>query len=118
MERIKEWVWCMHCERVFQVELGRSPKILSVEEQEREQDYGESCFDFAADFERQFGMVGPDKETFARCPYHECDGSLLDFHWWRTVRLEWHPEYPEEPYRDWTYPLYAEQENSSNKTPQ
>ena len=55
MEKIKEWVWCLHCERVFQIELSRAPEILTAEEEKRIQDYSESCFSFAEEFEAQFG---------------------------------------------------------------
>ena len=109
MEKIKEWVWCLHCERVFQIELSRAPEILTAEEEKRIQDYSEGCFSFAEEFEAQFGKADRRGIVYAECPYDDCDGSLLDFYWWRKFRMdELHPGYPEEPCPGCRYPMYPE----------
>lgn len=115
MGGVKEWVWCMCCERVFEVELSRAPKILTLDEQDRQQEYSEGCFAFVASFEAQFGRIDDDGKIYAECPYDDCEGLLPDFKWWRCFRIEQHPEYPERPYRGFTYPLYPEQEKAPNK---
>ena len=65
----------------------------------REPGDNESPFNFTLDFEMQLG-VESQEEVYAECPYEDCDGNMLDFHWW-----EGSPEQPEEGV---LYPLYPE----------
>lgn len=95
---IKKWIWCLHCERCFEVHLSRQP------EWDAQLDTGESPFNFAADFEMQLG-VEQGGQVYAECPYDGCDGSLLDFWWWEEYGRR-HPEAPETPEADTEYPLY------------
>ena len=92
---VRRWAWCLHCERCFEVSLSREPEAG---------DYAAGTFGFAEDFEAQFG-VERDGQVFAECPYEDCDGSLLDFWWWATLRGK-RPELPLTPEADRVYPLY------------
>ena len=108
--KYKKWVWCLHCERCFEVYLSKQPSE------------NDSLFDHAMDFELQFGVLhekieGQERQhgsglmvwesgervlreaspedveellsspvkgekVFAICPYKDCDGDLKDFWWW------------------------------------
>ena len=61
---VKKWVWCLHCERCFEVHLSREPS-------------GEGALDFTPDFEMQLG-VEQHGQVYAECPYEDCDGGMLD----------------------------------------
>ena len=55
---VRKWVWCLHCERCFEVHLGRGP--------ERDEEGTEATFEFGADFEMQFG-VEEGGQVYAEC---------------------------------------------------
>jgi hypothetical protein len=79
----EEWVWCLHCERVYQVGEYRAEKP-----------------------DRMMINMG-FKEDLQMCPYAGCDGDTVTDSWpWETIR-EKHPEYPEIPEREKVYPLYS-----------
>ncbi|MBI4339489.1 MAG: hypothetical protein HY680_06000 [Chloroflexi bacterium] len=100
----QQWIWCLHCERAFAVELGRKP---DWQENEAAESYGESAFDFAAELESQLGVRYPNGQIYADCPYDDCDGDLKDFWWWERFRED-HPDLPAEPESGKVYPLYPE----------
>ena len=80
--QLGDWVWCLHCERVYQYGEYRTVPGGSI----RLGDGWESA-------ELQY------------CPYDGCDGSPLDLWEWDKVR-EGHPDYPILPERGKEYPLY------------
>ncbi len=98
MGKIKpEWVYCTKCKRNFAVELSEEARTVVC---------GEECIKdagvLAGESLKKFEGVYP------RCPYPECDGTRLHFHWWSDVR-EQHLfvtgfEYPEIPKQDVIYP--------------
>jgi hypothetical protein len=76
------WVWCLHCERCYQVGEFR------VEKPDRQI--------INTDFIVKTEM----------CPFPDCDGDTLTDSWtWESIR-EIHPEYPEVPERGKVYPMY------------
>lgn len=78
-----EWVWCLHCERCYQVGEFRPEKPDKVL--------------------REMGM----DEDLQLCPYEDCDGDTVIDSWtWERIR-EIHPEYPEVPERGKVYPMYG-----------
>ena len=89
---VKKWMWCLHCERCFEVYVDHEPQAVP----ENQPGGLESPFDFAADIEMQLG-VEQGGTVYAECPYPDCDGSLLDFWWWEAFRDEIGllPEVPE-----------------------
>ena len=91
---IKKWVWCLHCERAFEVHLSREPRVVDGEV--------ESAIEFTVDFEMQLGITQAG-QVYAECPYEDCDGSLLDFWWWEEYRVH-HPEAAEWPSTNQVYP--------------
>lgn len=81
-----DWVWCLHCERVFR--------------------YGEYREESAP-----AGLARVGMEVLQLCPYGECDGSPLDVWPWAVVRRA-NPGYPEVPERKRAYPLYGSRRGS------
>lgn len=77
-----DWVWCLHCHRVYQ--------------------YGEYRTE-PGGFIRN--GLGCDEAVLQVCPYDGCDGSPLDLMPWADLR-GCHPEHPEIPERGREYPLY------------
>ena len=98
---VKVWLWCLHCERCFQVLLSKQPQWRDDEET---QVHGESVFDYGYELEVQIG-VETDGEVYATCPYEDCDGSLLDFKWWKEFSAGYDGT-PEVPAAGAVYPLY------------
>jgi len=75
---VGDWVWCLHCERCYQVGEFR----LEVGEEDG------------------FG--------YQMCPYEGCDGATVGDGWaWEYVRECDHADYPELPERGEVYPLYG-----------
>lgn len=97
---VVKWIWCLHCERCYEVHLHREPCPADEERQE----YGEGPFNFVTDLEMQLGTESEGR-VFAECPYDDCDGSALDFWWWDTLR-EKRLGLPEVPQEGQVYPLY------------
>ncbi len=71
----KRWIWCLICERCFEVHLSREPEP------------GELPILFTPDIEMQLGQIQGDA-VYAECAYDDCTASLLSFRWWDEVRLE------------------------------
>ena len=77
------WVWCLHCERCYQVGEYKPIKL-----------------------DRQLKNMGII-EDFQMCPYPDCDGDTVKDSWtWEQIR-ENHPDYPEVPEKGKVYPLYS-----------
>lgn len=79
LRRLSEdaWVWCLHCERAFQIK-----DIKWVPAQ---------------------GSLWSDRLEIACCAYEGCDGTLLDFQSYQGTRQDWWPAVPVKGER---YPLY------------
>ena len=76
------WVWCLHCERCYQVGEYRAVKP-----------------------DRQMRNAG-FTEDLQMCPYPDCDGdTVFDAFPWEGIR-GLHPDYPEIPERGKVYPQY------------
>lgn len=101
---IRKWVWCLGCERAFEVFLRREPLVTRPPLGVDEPPQVESVYPFAYEFEVQLG-VEEDGAIFAECPYVGCDGSLPDFWWWDDFRRA-RPDVPETPDPDAVYRLY------------
>ncbi|MDA1215475.1 MAG: hypothetical protein O2812_01195 [Chloroflexi bacterium] len=99
---VEKWIWCLHCERCFEVHLSREPEW---------DDAGtppgyEIIFNFAPDFEMQLG-IERNGNVYAECPYENCDGDLKDFWWWDNFHSASEQQHlPETPEVDKVYPLY------------
>ena len=77
-----EWVWCLHCERVYQV--------------------GEFKIDVSSGNKTNSSV----SDGLQLCPYPDCDGdTVMDLWDWKAIK-EAHPDYPDTPERDKVYPLY------------
>ena len=90
------WIWCLHCERCFQVMLSDTPGSEA------------SVWEYADELEHQLGEEYKGK-VYAGCPYEDCDGDLKDFWWWnyfRALKEDSSIEVPEVPELDKDYPLY------------
>ena len=101
---IRQWVWCLGCERAFEVYLGREPAVIPPPPDVDEPPQMESMYPFAYEFEVQPG-IEEDGAVCTECPYDGCDGSLGDFWWWDDFRRTL-PEIPETPKPDTAYCLY------------
>jgi hypothetical protein len=91
-----KWVWCLRCERCFEVALSREPREARGRL--------ESPIVFLADFERQLSK-GADGQTAVRCQYGDCIGDMMGLWWWEDY-LERHPQPPRTPVVGTVYPLY------------
>ncbi len=80
--RLGDWVWCLHCEKVYQYGEYREEKVAK----------------------RWRHLVGA---IIQMCPTDECSGGQGDMWTWARVR-EVNPGYPEIPMRGVLYPLYGE----------
>lgn len=101
---VRKWVWCLHCERCFEVYLSREPQL----DTEGNPPGLEWTMQFAPDFELQLG-VETNGTVYAECPYEDCDGGMLDFWWWEDRRgseSDGESPWPEVPEEDKVYPLY------------
>jgi hypothetical protein len=77
------WIWCLHCERCYQVGEFRAVKPDR--------------------YMVKMGFTG----DIEMCPYSDCNGDTLMDSWdWQAIR-EMHPEYPEVPERGKVYPMYS-----------
>ncbi|MBM3924734.1 MAG: hypothetical protein FJ320_01895 [SAR202 cluster bacterium] len=91
-----KWVWCLRCQRCFEVSLSREPREARGRL--------ESTFVFLSDFEKQF-RKGTGSQAAVRCQYDKCDGDMMSFWWWEDY-LERHPEAPKTPTSNTVYQLY------------
>jgi hypothetical protein len=78
-----DWVWCLHCQRVYQ--------------------YGEYRT-VPGGFARN--GIGVYELELQLCPYADCDGSPLDLWMWDQVQ-SYNRGYPVEPARGVEYSLYG-----------
>lgn len=97
---MRQWLWCLSCERAFPVELGRAPAWGADDGRGQG---AESPFDFTDEIEAQAGKPGEDGLIYAKCPYDGCNGDLLGFLWWERYRQD-HPGAPEHPEVSVVYP--------------
>ena len=71
------FLWCLHCERTYR--------------------YGEY---------RKLPSGLPNGFVYQMCPYAGCDGDTFKDAWdWDVIRED-HPDYPESPDKNVTYPMY------------
>jgi hypothetical protein len=95
MDYIK-WVWCLRCQRCFEVSISREPREARGRL--------ESPFVFLADFEKQLSRSA-NGQTAVRCRYADCAGDMMGLWWWEDY-LERHPEAPKAPSANVIYSLY------------
>lgn len=90
------WIWCLHCERCYQVGEYKSAGLSETKPQ------NEGLLVRV--------LTGVRWDDIEMCPYAGCDGTVaLDGIPWESVRGEFahHQEYPESPERGVVYPLYG-----------
>ncbi len=98
---VRQWLWCLHCERCFEVFLTKKiEEGLNVTE-----------------LEMQLPVEGTGKELeglhryedMAECPHEGCNGNPMDFWSWNQYRGV-NPDSPEVPAVDTVYPLYPKKD--------
>ena len=94
-KNIRNRVWCLGCERAFEVYVSREPAVIPAPPGVDEPSQMESVYPFAYEFEVQLG-VEQDGAVYAECPYEGGDGSLADFWWWDDLRRA-RPDVPDMP---------------------
>ena len=102
---VRQWIWCLNCERCFEVDLSRQPRLQDNEEADED---AEVPLDFVEELEQQLGVKNPDGEVVVQCPYDDCNGSLElwgEFRWWEDFRED-HPQAPTDPKAGSVYPFY------------
>ena len=97
---IRRWIWCLQCERCFEVHLSREPEAAGKDFPEE----WESPFGFGAELAMQLG-VERHGEVIVKCAYDDCDGGLSHFWWWERFRLD-QPELPAAPEVGKPFPSY------------
>ena len=102
---VRQWLWCLECERCFPVDLPRPPKLEGNEEADED---AEDPLDFIEELEQQLSVKKPDGEVVVQCPYDDCNAPYDewgDFEWWEEFRKV-HPEAPTDPKPGEVYSYY------------